>query len=219
MKKELDIIEFANKYIGIELLDCQKSFLRKIYLKEKNIMAKFKVGDKVRVKKNLHVGESYHGVCFCGDMKPYLGKILTIALVDSDGDYHVMETGNFWSDGMFESTPVQFTKADLKDGMVVETRESYNNRYLVLGDRLVQGGNFIYLDSCTDDLKETNNNSKFNIDKIYKPFNLCRIENIFKDSYLELIWERPEEETHKEMTVEEIEKELGYKIKIVADKE
>ena len=36
---------------------------------------------------------------------------------------------------------------------------------------------------------------------------------------MDLIWERKKEPAHKEMTVEEIEKELGYKIKVVADKE
>jgi hypothetical protein len=41
------------------------------------------------------------------------------------------------------------------------------------------------------------------------------LKHLFETSLLELVWERPEEEYYKEMTVEEIEKALGCKIKVV----
>jgi hypothetical protein len=118
---------------------------------------------------------------------------------------------------------VSFTKADLKDGMVVETRESYSdNRYLVLGDKLIQKRAYLGLREFSDDL--TNRmfpvtGNKYDIIKVYEsdPYDT---EGLFDEKYLKLIWDRDaqEEDSHKEMTVEEIEKELGYKIKVVGDK-
>lgn len=46
----------------------------------------------------------------------------------------------------------EFTKADLKDGMVIETRE--RGRYLVLGNIVVRNGGYNRLSRYGDDLKE-----------------------------------------------------------------
>lgn len=94
-------------------------------------------------------------------------------------------------------------KRDLKDGMVVETREG--NRYLVVGDILMnlncKGFNLIefYNDDllCEDD-------SCFDIMIIYNKVNTLDEAKNEKDVY----WER---EWNTEMTISEIEKALGIK--------
>lgn len=58
-------------------------------------------------------------------------------------EYKILE----WSDYMDK----EFTKADLKDGMVVEQRDG--NMYLVLAGKTVRKGGYNRIDGYTDDLK------------------------------------------------------------------
>lgn len=110
-----------------------------------------------------------------------------------------------WSD--FKEN--KFAKAYLKDGMVVE----FNNgeRRLVLGDRLIgfdKGNDLVwYLVDLT-----WGGGDSHSIHKVYKSI-AYNFNNIFKDDYLTLIWERKEEPV--EMTLEEICAALGKEIKIV----
>jgi len=67
---------------------------------------KYKVGDKVRVKKDLVVG-SYYGDCrFALGMKPFKGKILNISRLDNTNKpfgYMLQDaTGFWWTDEMLE---------------------------------------------------------------------------------------------------------------------
>lgn len=64
---------------------------------------KFKVGDKVRVKKNLITGESYGGVHFRSTMCKYLGLETSIARVVSEGNYYLEGCGSWnFSDDMLK---------------------------------------------------------------------------------------------------------------------
>lgn len=62
---------------------------------------KFKVGDKVRVRKDLIVGEEYGTNSFVKDMEHIRGKIVTIRRLHSTG-YYIEEYGFGWTDEMFE---------------------------------------------------------------------------------------------------------------------
>lgn len=64
--------------------------------------AKHRVGDRVRVRYDLSVGD--YGNAFCNtNMVSQAGKILTIAKEpDSFGRYKVKECGYIWNDLMFE---------------------------------------------------------------------------------------------------------------------
>lgn len=117
----------------------------------------------------------------------------------------------------------KFTKDDLKVGYVVKMRDGSlnmvmpnNNDELITVDA---SGGWMYLkryndclfNSCNDLL--VSNTSNFDIMEVYgraKPNN----ETLKLDiSDRDLLWKREEA---KKMTVEEIEKELGYKIEIVS---
>lgn len=69
-------------------------------------MAKYKVGDKVRVRSDLVVGKAYSGKGFVPRMKEHLGQIVTIKCLDADcvEYYQILEDSiKFqWTDEMFE---------------------------------------------------------------------------------------------------------------------
>lgn len=179
-------------------------------------MAKFKVGDKVRVK-DVKVDTYDDGCWFVDDMEKYIGKTLTIKDIERYGShewYHVNENDWSWTDAWLRPYS-EFTKADLKDGMVVEYRNG--KRRMVLGDIFTKDG-FVNISEYDDNLIHNDIfgwNPDLDIVKVYKS-SARVLPEWFKDCYLTLVWERGEE--HKEMTVAEIEKELGYKIKVVGDK-
>ena len=99
----------------------------------------------------------------------------------------------------------EFTKADLKCGMVVEERRGVMG--VVLKDRILYEDCRDSLISWEEDLR-SNSCDGFDIVKIYK----IRIESIYELSdtldieNLELIWERNE---IKHMTAEEMRQKLG----------
>ncbi len=109
--------------------------------------------------------------------------------------YEILE----WSDYMQK----EFTKSDLKDGMVVK----YNDN--CFGKRLVAGGFLIGEDGYAD-LGDYNENLKsmvsdLEIVRVYKIKRMGKISSIMKNHNLELIWERKEP---KKMTVEEMRQKL-----------
>ena len=123
-------------------------------------------------------------------------------------DYEILE----WSDYMKK----EFTKADLKEGMVVKDRN--NKKYIVFGDRIINKFGFNGLetyDECLMDIKF--HNKEYDVMKVFKvnTEKVYCLEDILKSDNLELIWERKEA---KEMTAEEMRQKLeeltGEKIEI-----
>lgn len=118
-----------------------------------------------------------------------------------------------------------FTKSDLKTGMIIETRKgdkllvlldcSYGYKKMSLSSDIIVDGHtekWNRLGDYDDSLKSYTD-SKLDIMKVYQvnhPYSVHTFDDLI------LIWERQEPQ---EMTVEEIEKELGYQIKIVSSKE
>lgn len=126
---------------------------------------------------------------------------------ESEG-YKILE----WSDYMNK----EFTKADLKDGMVVEQRDG--SMYLVLAGMAVRKAECNNIGGFDDDLK-WEGYAGGDIIRIYSiiPESLGSIEEVFIKSNLELIWERKEP---KKMTIEEMRKKLeeltGEQIEVTA---
>lgn len=123
--------------------------------------------------------------------------------------YEILE----WSDYMNK----EFTKADLRDGMVVEQRDG--NMYLVLAGMAVRKGGCNEISGYTNNLGWYGTYRGGDIVKIYRiiPESLGSIEEVFVKSNLELIWERKEP---KKMTVEEMRQKLeeltGEQIEVTA---
>lgn len=122
-----------------------------------------------------------------------------------------------WSDYMQK----EFTKADLKDGMIAEERAG--ERYAVYGDKMLTNFDWNSLDDYSDDLREIKyKKTEYDIVKVFtvKCEKLACIGDIFKDENLELIWQRTET---KRMTAEEMRQKLeemtGDKIEIEPTRE
>jgi hypothetical protein len=163
---------------------------------------KFKIGDKVKVVKVV----SAYG----SEQKKYIGKTFTMASVreNSNFSYDFKEsTPYWWCDEELEL--VSFTKADLKDGMVVEYCDG--SRRMVVNGKVLGFDCFMPLDNWNEDLIN-NDSDRYTIVKVYISTQYS-LNRYFDDEYLTLIWER--EKPIKKMTVAEIEKELGYKVEIV----
>lgn len=143
------------------------------------------------------------GTCYTG-----FGMFSSYRYYNSEG-YEILE----WSDYMQK----EFTKADLKDGMVVEQRNG--NRYLVLAGVAVRECGHNEISRYTNNLKWCGTNRGGDIVKVYRIIHesLGTIEKAFCDRNLELIWERKEP---KKMTIEEMRKKLeeltGEQIEVTA---
>lgn len=95
----------------------------------------------------------------------------------------------------------EFTKSDLKDGMVAEYRDG--DRRLVI-DKYLIGKNAHYeLSTYNENLED--GYPRLTIMKVFKIRQRAILERILDDDNLELIWERKEP---KKMTVEEMRKKL-----------
>ena len=110
-------------------------------------------------------------------------------------NYKILE----WSD----YTNKEFTKSDLKDGMVVEYNDNSFGKRLVVGDFLIGEDGYADLGDYNENLK--NVVSDLEIVRVYKIKCMGKISSIMYDVNLELIWERKES---KKMTVEEMRKKL-----------
>lgn len=114
-------------------------------------------------------------------------------------------------------------KSDLKTGMVVQVRNG--DKYLVLLDNPDEpnmnligfDGGFLQLVTYDDDMIAQSKYRAFDIMSVYTL--QSSIQNLLTKSHLQykLLWERKKE--IKEMTIAEVEKELGFKIKIVGDED
>ena len=109
--------------------------------------------------------------------------------------YKILE----WSDYMQK----EFTKSDLKDGMVVEYNDNCFRKRLVIGGFLTGEDGYADLGDYNENLKSMV--SDLEIVRVYKIKCMGKISSIMHDDNLELIWERKEQ---KKMTVEEMRQKL-----------
>lgn len=164
---------------------------------------KYKVGDKVRVREDLIVDKDYGEECFVRGMVIMKGKEVTIeAAYDDVKKYRIKECGFNWTEEMFEDA-----RPSLK-GKIVEVAVGYTYFMLTetMGVRETAHAGNIRWTSTTGfypvKIWEVNASLVGDLSK------LCTAKG-------ELIWE--EEKKKKEMTVAEIEKALGYSVKIIKE--
>lgn len=92
---------------------------------------KYKVGDKVRVRTDLQVGERYGSNVFVDEMEKYLGRTLIINSCYDNNSYSVV--GNFWNwtDEMFANTPQKSKFGGMLPNGVYIKRVLYKNPAVV----------------------------------------------------------------------------------------
>lgn len=187
-------------------------------------MSKYKVGDKVLIKKwddmvdefgiNEYCNHINTNIAFTSNMKQFCNNFYEIIFKDND-KYKLRGTNGYsFIDDMIERKVIDMTKKDLRSGMIIEIRKGYRFITIVKEngeihfmnlDGITCLGNCDLLDDMTDSI-----DSNYDIVKIYKMSDTLKNCKTTQD----LIWERQEK---REMTIAEIEKELGYSIKIIKD--
>lgn len=180
---------------------------------------KYKVGDKVRIVKEK-TGCNWNSE---GHMDKWLGKVMTISDVNLYTYRMEEDKGRWvWFEGMIEGKVTEMKKSDLIAGKhVVETSDGA--KYLIFDSK---EGKFMFgihyglmdLERYHEDLTRNSADKKYDITKVYElkcPASQYSIKERCEE-YLDLVWERTEP---KEMTMAELEKELGYKVKIVKEHE
>lgn len=125
---------------------------------------KYKVGDKVRVKEDLVVGNRYGTQAFIEDMKKYSGKTMTISRASSNTYYFKEDKDEwFWTDEMIEGKVLCIMKYRVGDKVKVRqdlvTNKRYGNDTFIL-DMKPYLGKIMTIDKITDKgkykLKEDN---------------------------------------------------------------
>ena len=169
---------------------------------------KFKVGDKVRIRKDLKEGHDYK-LYVNDDMEELAGEIVTITEVygDCDTEYEINEdTGeNSWTEDMFEGLAI-ITKEELFKmpiGTKITTDLEENNIFVKVGEN----------DFCNNDCDHIEyDNIKEDLSLDY--YEEGKIIEIQEPNYTTIY---KEDKQVKEMTIAEIEKELGYPIKVIKE--
>lgn len=171
---------------------------------------KFRVGDKVRVRKDLKE-RYYDGVFAVSDMVRLANKIVTIQAICGGDEYRIEEEGFTWSGEMFEEfkIPTKEELFNMPTGIIITVVNKYKKEY-----------DFIKINNIF--IKINNSNHLINEYEIGEDLSVnCweydRIIKIQVPNY-SIFWEEIKEDK-KEMTIAEIEEKLGYRIKIVKERE
>lgn len=116
----------------------------------------------------------------------------------------------------------KFTKSDLKNRMVVETRAG--ERYILVDDRFLSKTGFLWLNTHTDkngairqgynDDLTMDSGANWDIVKVYEEVNCLNFDKNSPFCSLSLLWER---KPVKEVTMAEVEAKFGCRVKIIND--
>lgn len=120
----------------------------------------YKIGDVVRIKDNLQLGEKYGGCNVIDDMLKYRGMVDTIEYIDKEGDYHLANDNNpyVWNKDMLEpALTVKQAKMDRLDiyqyilNNLEKTYKAKNNDYgNSVADTYQKFGDLSFLVRITD---------------------------------------------------------------------
>lgn len=173
---------------------------------------KYKVGDKVRIKKELKEGKKYGDCVATYSMIRLAGKIVTIKRVNANS-YKIEEDNNdwYWTKEMFEGS-IKLTKKELFD-MPIGTKikvEKDDDTFSILIK--VEGEYFVDIEECDQLIKEDDVEDDLRVNC----WGYTKIIEVQEPNYSTVYIEN--EDDKKEMTIAEIEEKLGYPIKIVKEK-
>lgn len=120
----------------------------------------YKIGDLVKIKDSIQVGEKYGGCNVIDDMLKYRGMVDIIEYIDKEGDYHLANDNNpyVWNKDMLEpALTVKQTKMDRLDiyqyilNNLEETYKNKNNDYgNSVADTYKKFGDLSFLVRITD---------------------------------------------------------------------
>lgn len=163
----------------------------------------FKVGEKVKVKKDFR--------CKYGstsDMRNLEGEIVTIKSIEDDNDIYLEESDCHWDKGCFEKllkpTKEELLKMSKGTKIITNAIDGYENSFVFDGD------SFSNIEYSIEDYEI---NDDLTLDLSDDDYG-TKILEVLKPTYA-TIYSMKEEKI--EMTVSQIEKELGHGVKIVKE--
>lgn len=170
-------------------------------------------------------GDSYNNTKYnvYGEATCYDFILGDIGLIDfyKQQAFSILEWSDFMEDTVENTSEsenkdiTKFSKYDLQTGDIVLRRNNTSAIFIKEFNTLVSSTGYSPLEDYTDDLRINLGNNDYDIIKVRRP--LCPSDVQFKAfnyDFGKLVFDRG---YVKEMTLEEIEKELGYKIRIKAD--
>ena len=136
---------------------------------------KYKVGDKVKIREDLRVGERYGEFSFSHPMSEFLGNIGIISDVDEINDYYEIRGFNHWSwtedmiEGKVESGNCEsdVNKKDKIKKSLVECELSFGENDVKINGNGFYFNSYLYEAEELDDLIELLQETK----KTYEQFN------------------------------------------------
>lgn len=177
-------------------------------------MAKYKVGDKVKIKDDLEVSADYECCIVVSYMLPFRGQTVTISGIDYYGCYRIEEDKKrwAWTDEMFEGlAPETFKLSDIEFADVITFRNG--NRCVYTYGHVFTEDKYDGFDECelaeyfTENLK-----CCYGDDDDYD-YDIVKVERAGQ-----VVYER--NENVLEVTMEEVAEKFGVdNIKITKDKE
>lgn len=179
---------------------------------------RFKVGDKVKIREDLKRGYGYYKLYVNEKMLVYADKTGVVKDILFDDRYviefnmMVNDTAWHWTEDMLE--PACIDEAPCEIGHIIECRNG-NRYYVHCKDRAFRYEGSLGLKNPETLVGGYEIVKEYKINEEQSPFTLHNFETT-KSDILELVWEKKEV---KEMTVAEIEKVLGYGVKIVKESE
>lgn len=166
---------------------------------------KFKIGDKVRIKKDLKEGKGFT-IYVSKEMAKHAGEIKTIHKIIDDTTYvlDVPRNDNYlewhFTEDMLEKCVCSLN--DLQFGDVLTLR---NDERYVYANGYIHGERNHY--HCSGENVEAFFKKDLTRQSKTKEYDIIKVERARQTAY--------EREEAKEMTVEEISKALGYEVKVV----
>lgn len=94
----------------------------------------YKIGDVVKIRENLQVGERYGECSVIPDMLKFRGAVDSIEYIDQDGDYHLANDNNpyVWNKDMLEPTltinQAKMDRLDIYQYILNNLEETYKNK-------------------------------------------------------------------------------------------
>ena len=172
----------------------------------------YKVGDKVQIKNNLVGGEDYGNVYFSDEMNIYAGKTFVIESTEENESFtcYTLDCASTWdwSEEMF----IGMEKAKVTENAKIEMTFPEMAQKLIDG-KFEIGAELIAKDIQGDNTSFYVGNNVFGYGITYKKDEWVN-NSATHASNFNATW-TVKEQPIKEMSIEEIQKELGYKLKIV----
>ena len=172
---------------------------------------KHKVGDRVTVRKGMDTSKKYGGISIIHLMSELGGQTFTIKEIDYTTfkvpTYRFEDEGGYWTDAMLdEDIEITDPMSIVENGNIVQV--ACGKYFLYLDGKGYNREGWIAFKTPRFEIIAI---WKFDKDNVFSSRELVNPE----DCKGELVWEKPL--AAKEMTVSEIEKALGYSVKIVKE--